>query len=90
VDGVELDVDSFRALARSGPWRWTSVHLRHREHWLGEVEAWIRRPDWTLVRRAGEPDQVVRGGGRTALTLRASTDGAAPAAERTTMPWAAR
>lgn len=42
--------DSFRALARSSPWRWTSVHLRHRSSILpkmagDQVEAWLTRPD---------------------------------------------
>jgi hypothetical protein len=42
--------DSFRALARSSPWRWRTLHLRHRSGIVpasagGEVEAWLARPD---------------------------------------------
>ncbi len=43
-------VGDFLALARSSPWRWTSLHLVHRSGSLhgsyGEhVEAWLVRPD---------------------------------------------
>lgn len=51
--------DAFHALARSSPWRWTRLHLRHRSggH-VGatdtEVEAWLTRPDGVrLVDRDG-------------------------------------
>ena len=37
-------VDDFHALARSSPWRWTTLHLRHRSRDV-EVEAWLHRPD---------------------------------------------
>jgi hypothetical protein len=42
--------DAFRALARSSPWRWTSLHLVHRSTFVprsaaGHVEAWLTRPD---------------------------------------------
>ena len=51
---MRLDDDSFRALARSSPWRWTTVHLRHREGREAsvskdEVEAWLTRPDGVRV-----------------------------------------
>jgi hypothetical protein len=51
---VELSEDSFRALARSSPWRWTSLHLRHRSGRLerqaeDEIEAWLTRPDGVRV-----------------------------------------
>ncbi|MGZ4475469.1 MAG: hypothetical protein ACXV4A_14495 [Actinomycetes bacterium] len=71
---MELSEDTFRALARSGPWRWGTAHLRHRDSTFGELEAWIRRPDWLLVRREGD-DLVVRGGERTYAQLRFAPDG---------------
>lgn len=37
-------VDSFLALARSSPWRWTTLHFRR-----GDAEAWLARPDRLLV-----------------------------------------
>jgi hypothetical protein len=40
---VERTEDSFRALARSSPWRWTTLHFAHRAG-FGEVEAWVKRP----------------------------------------------
>ena len=51
---VELTEDSFHALARSSPWRWTSVHLVHRSGIVGpgvgdHVEAWLTRPDGVRV-----------------------------------------
>jgi hypothetical protein len=47
---VDLTEDSFRALARSSPWRWSAVHLRHRSGQLPTaaedgLEAWLVRPD---------------------------------------------
>lgn len=42
-------VDDFQALARSSPWRWRSLHFRHRDGGE-EVEAWLRRPGRLLVR----------------------------------------
>lgn len=40
--------DDFRALARSSPWRWTTLHLRRRSD--EPCEAWVVRPDDLLVR----------------------------------------
>lgn len=38
------DADAFRALARSSPWRWRSVHLTYDDGGgRGPVEAWLRR-----------------------------------------------
>ncbi len=55
---MHLTEDSFRALARSSPWRWRSLHFRHLdEH--SEVEAWVQRPDRLLVRTAYDGDHVV-------------------------------
>lgn len=51
--------EDFRALARSSPWRFTTLHWTHRAQepdgrW-SEVEAWLRRPWELTVRRAGSP-----------------------------------
>ena len=45
---VDLTVDRYRALARSSPWRWRTIHLS-RDDW--DVEAWIRRPGKMVIRR---------------------------------------
>ncbi|KRF19744.1 hypothetical protein ASG90_20140 [Nocardioides sp. Soil797] len=39
---MELTEDSFRALARSSPWRWQGLHFRR--HGDEPVEAWVDRP----------------------------------------------
>jgi len=44
-------VDAFHALARSSPWRWTSVHLEHASSFPGPCEAWVRRPGELVVER---------------------------------------
>lgn len=41
--------DTFRALTRSAPWRWRTLHLRHTTP-ERTVEAWARRPHDLLVR----------------------------------------
>lgn len=54
---MDLTEESFRALARSSPWRWRSVHLvRGVGSPVGEgsVEAWIRRPGLMRVVADGE------------------------------------
>jgi len=56
--------DDFQALARSSPWRWTTLHFRHRSSFPGDCEAWVRRPGELLVvepsgrqhRETGVPD----------------------------------
>lgn len=42
--------DDFRALARSSPWRWMTLHFEHRSDFPGPCEAWVRRPGDLLVR----------------------------------------
>lgn len=42
--------DAFHALARSSPWRWTTLHFRHRSAFNGPCEAWVHRPGELLVR----------------------------------------
>jgi hypothetical protein len=51
---VDLTGDSFRALARSSPWRWSTLHLVHRSGLVSEVagehvEAWLARPDGVRI-----------------------------------------
>jgi len=54
---VDLTEDSFRALARSSPWRWSSLHFtRHGEG--SPVEAWVRRPGLMRVRVDGREHLV--------------------------------
>jgi hypothetical protein len=77
--------DSFRALARSSPWRWSTLHLRRRHADGSDVEAWIRRPDWMLV-RTDRGEYVQRAGARTVAILTASTDGGG-AARTEVLPW---
>lgn len=57
---MQPDVDSFRALARSSPWRWRTLHFTHRDG-QGVVEAWVRRPAELMVRTAGRPDEYISG-----------------------------
>lgn len=55
------DRDSFLALARSSPWRWTTLHFVHRSGYPGACEAWVRRPGDLLVREADGREQRVSG-----------------------------
>jgi hypothetical protein len=57
---MQPTVDSFRALARSSPWRWRTLHFTRRGD-LGEVEAWLRRPIDLLVRASGSREEYVGG-----------------------------
>lgn len=47
--------DDFQALARSSPWRWSTLHFTHtgRANSFAAVEAWLARPGQLLVRHAG-------------------------------------
>src|SRR6476661_6820295 len=59
MESMRPTVDTYRALARSSPWRWTKLHFRHRSDYPGAAEAWVRRPGELLVRRpGGEPEYV--------------------------------
>jgi hypothetical protein len=72
---VDLTVDSFHALARSSPWRWRVLHIRHRDDFSPDgVEAWIVRPGWMLVRAPGERDRVVTESLDTPAVMYASSD----------------
>jgi hypothetical protein len=57
---VQVDADSFRALARSSPWRWRTLHFT-RHSGTGPVEAWVQRPGQLLVRPDGGPREYVAG-----------------------------
>ncbi|WP_110206651.1 hypothetical protein [Nocardioides daejeonensis] len=50
---MKLTEDSFRALARSSPWRWRSVHFTRRGGEEETVEAWVTRPGRMVVVDAG-------------------------------------
>ncbi|MGA8245493.1 MAG: hypothetical protein WB797_01165 [Nocardioides sp.] len=58
---MQPTVDDFRALARSSPWRWTTLHFRHRSGFGGTCEAWVRRPGRLLVRRPTGEEHYVSG-----------------------------
>lgn len=49
---MQLTEDSFRALARSSPWRWRSLHFTRRGGIEETVEAWVTRPEELVVRDA--------------------------------------
>ncbi len=46
---MEPTADDFRALARSSPWRWRTLHFRYRHSDLPAAEAWVRRPGELVV-----------------------------------------
>jgi hypothetical protein len=52
---VTPTADDFMALARSSPWRWTTLHFSHvgRANGFAGVEAWLARPERLLVRHDG-------------------------------------
>lgn len=82
--GAEPTEDTFRALARSSPWRFTALHFIRRTRLDGDVECWLHRPGRLRVRDAdGErvieeeaitlPDPVLRPDGLVASRPRAYT-----------------
>lgn len=76
---MQPTADDFRALARSSPWRWRTLHFtRH----LGgnAVEAWLRRPGELLVRLQGGHEEYVVGVPYGTSTLRATVPVAADTA----------
>ena len=51
--------DDFRALARSSPWRFGTLHFTHRADGEDPVEAWLTRPGHlvnTLTPFVGDPN----------------------------------
>lgn len=57
---VPLTEDTFRALARSSPWRFSALHFTWRTLDDGDIECWLRRPGRLRVRDA-DGDRVIRG-----------------------------
>lgn len=53
--------DRFRALARSSPWRFTTLRFTHRRADGESVEALLRRPGWLRVRTGTGEVHVVTG-----------------------------
>jgi hypothetical protein len=76
---VQSTVDSFRALARSSPWRWRTLHFSRRGGLLGDVEAWVRRPGELAVRVGDGSLEYVTGVpySSSVLTLAAGPAGSA-------------
>jgi hypothetical protein len=88
---VQPDTDTFRALARSSPLRWRTLHFTRRSDTgrsdtgrsdtgrsdTGEVEAWLRRPGELLVRLADGSDHYESGAPYTVtrVALRSTPDG---------------
>ncbi len=64
----------FRALARSGPWRFTTLHLTHRRADGEQVEAWLARPGRLRVRTADGRVHVVDVPPRTVNVIRLDAD----------------
>ena len=75
---MEPTEDAFRALARSSPWRWRTLHFTYRQG-EDDLEAWVRRPGQLLVHDRGRPpyrvDERGRIGGSHRALLRFSTGG---------------
>jgi hypothetical protein len=74
---MQPTIDSWRALARSSPWRWHSLHLTRHESGRS-VEAWVRRPGELLVRPEGGREEYVTGAPYSTAVLRSATDARAP------------
>jgi hypothetical protein len=55
------DADDFRALARSSPWRFRTMHVTHQRSGQNPVEGWLERPWHLRVRDDGRPEEVVTG-----------------------------
>jgi hypothetical protein len=86
------DAEDFRALARSSPWRWSTLRFtldNRREHALPPVRAWLRRPDVVrvetldgdLLQVVHEPPQqvgVLTSDGGSTRSLPWPADGPAP------------
>jgi hypothetical protein len=72
---VQLTEDTFRALARSSPWRFSALHFTRRatsSFPSGAVEAWLRRPGWLRVVLPDGSERIETGVPYTTVTLSAS------------------
>lgn len=82
--GVQLTEDSFRALARSSPWRFSSLHFTRRAPAppSGTVEAWLRRPGWLRVVLPDGSERIETGVpySSSSFTVTARADGEVEAA----------
>lgn len=56
---MQLTEDSFRALARSSPWRFTRLHFVANGLHPGETEAWLERPGRLKVVYDGTEREIV-------------------------------
>jgi hypothetical protein len=72
---VQVDAGSYRALARSSPWRWRTLHFTWRSG-PDEAEAWVRRPGELLVRPLHGPEEYVTGVPYASSTVHATLGGA--------------
>jgi hypothetical protein len=88
---VQLTEDTFRALARSSPWRFSALHFTCRSPGspIGTVEAWLRRPGWLRVVLPDGSERIETEDGDRGSTFLVSavrvTDDVAP--EPVTFPW---
>ena len=71
---MDATPETFQALARSSPWRWSSAHLSRTDA-EGTVEAWIRRPGWMRVRDPRQGEQVVVGAPYSSTLMTAYPEG---------------
>jgi hypothetical protein len=69
---VEQTVETFRALARSSPWRWRTLHFT-RYGDLGPAEAWLRRPGELVVRLPDGSEEYLAGAPYTVSRAMTST-----------------
>lgn len=58
---MQLTEDTFRALTRSSPWRFRSLHFTRRSDQTGSLEGWLERPGRLRVRYADGREQVEEG-----------------------------
>ena len=76
---MEPTEDTFRALARSSPWRWRTLHLVRRDGDGQTAEVWVDRPHRMRVLAEGREHWVAEGldagAGRVVLT---ATSGRGP------------
>lgn len=79
---MQLSEDSFRALARSSPWRFRALHFKVATH-TGLVEAWLRRPGRLRVVDGHGREHVVTELPHTTTVLASARVGDGPAEPRT-------